>query len=464
MLQLSCNTQEGVQAVKNAACERLLADRVAQKLKAGTTSSGAVGGRLADVMSRIHVAQPLDGVTREAFIPEAVKYMKKYDKTDPEKRKLARDVEGENGGAGVFNVDLRADYLLKDPAWKYDKVPELLDGKNVYDYIDPDIDAKLQALEEEEEKLEKEGFYDSEEDIDDSEEEILHKASLIREKQALIRNEARMRKSLKNRAMIPRKFGKKTISQLDDHLDELGVDTTDIVRRAREQSTTRGRSTTRSRLGTEDGDAMDVDSASQTAQERFRSRSRARSQPAVNRREDGVQDVTSRSKAERAAKLGQRKMNRMARQGEADRHVAAALPKHLVSLQKTGQMAICLSPAPCRKRANPIISSQGRGEWGRRLGVRPQHLVAEPVSSFFFLMVSRVKGHVTAFFLLLPSLFLFLLVGRMEINPVCFCLCFCSRCSHDRYRLLVNTNTRSLRGKALQMRSTRQSRFGKAIK
>ncbi|KAK1766730.1 nucleolar GTP-binding protein [Phialemonium atrogriseum] len=328
MLQLSCNTQEGVQAVKNAACERLLADRVAQKLKAGTTSSGAVGGRLADVMSRIHVAQPLDGVTREAFIPEAVKYMKKYDKSDPEKRKLARDVEGENGGAGVFNVDLRADYLLKDPAWKYDKVPELLDGKNVYDYIDPDIDAKLQALEEEEERLEKEGFYDSEEDIDDSEEEILHKASLIREKQALIRNEARMRKSLKNRAMIPRKFGKKTISQLDDHLDELGVDTTDIVRRAREQSTTRGRSTTRSRLGTEDGDAMDVDSA-QTAQERFRSRSRARSQPAVNRREDGVQDVTSRSKAERAAKLGQRKMNRMARQGEADRHVAAALPKHL---------------------------------------------------------------------------------------------------------------------------------------
>ena len=347
MLQLSCNTQEGVQNVKNAACERLLADRVAQKLKAGTNSSGAVGGRLADVMSRIHVAQPLDGVTRETFIPEAAKGLKKYDKDDPDRKKLARDVEAENGGAGVFNVDLRADYLLKDPAWKYDKVPEILDGKNVHDYIDPDIDAKLQALEEEEEKLEREGFYDSDEDIeDDEEEELLRKAELIREKQALIRNEARMRKSLKNRAVIPRKNVRKTVSQLDDHLDQLGVDTTDIVRRAREQlPPARGRSLARSRQATEDAvDAMDLDTP-KTPQERFRSRSRARSQPAVNRREDGIQDEAVRTKAERQAKLGQRKMNRMARQGESDRHATASLAKHLVSPLCLSQIFLSLSPA-----------------------------------------------------------------------------------------------------------------------
>ncbi|KAG4216652.1 hypothetical protein PC116_g34867, partial [Phytophthora cactorum] len=111
LLQLSCNTQEGVQEVKNAACERLLADRVAQKLKAGTNNSGAIGGRLADVMARIHVAQPMNGVTQETFIPDAVKNLRKYDKNDPERRKLARDVEAENGGAGVYNVDLKADYI-----------------------------------------------------------------------------------------------------------------------------------------------------------------------------------------------------------------------------------------------------------------------------------------------------------------------------------------------------------------
>ena len=62
-----------------------------------------------------------------------------------------------------------------------------------------------------------------------------------------------------------------------------------------------------------------------------RSRSRARSQSATNRRTDGVTDEAARGKAERLMKLGQKKMNRMARQGEADRHVATSRPKHLVS-------------------------------------------------------------------------------------------------------------------------------------
>lgn len=331
MLQLSCNTQEGVQQVKNTVCERLIAERVSQKLNAGTNSSGAIGGRLADVMARIHVAQPMNGQTRETFIPDAVKGLKKYDKEDPGRRKLAKDIEVENGGAGVFSVDMRADWLLKNPEWKHDKIPEVFNGQNVYDFVDPDIDAKLQALEEEEERLEKEGYYESDEDLDDEEEaDILNKAELIREKQALIRNEAKMKKRLKNQAIIPRKSMKVPLSQMDDALDQLGVDTTDIVNRARAQSRPRGRSMGRSRAGTEDADAMDVDA---TPRERLRSRSqsRARSQAATDRRNDGVTDDGARTKAERLAKLSQKKMNRNARQGEADRHTTVSLQRHLVS-------------------------------------------------------------------------------------------------------------------------------------
>ncbi|KAK2591791.1 Nucleolar GTP-binding protein 1 [Conoideocrella luteorostrata] len=328
MLQLSCNTQEGVQEVKNAACERLIAERVNQKLKAGTNSSGAVSGRLADVMSRIHVATPMDGQTRETFIPEGIKNMKKYDKEDPDRRKLARDVEVENGGAGVYNVDMRTDYILDNPDWKYDKIPEIFDGKNVYDFIDPDIEAKLAALEEEEEKLEQEGYYDSDEEIEDDEEaEVMRKAELIREKQQLIRNEARMKKRLKNQAIIPRKAMKKTYSELEDALDQLGVDTTNLADRAQPKEPRRGRSMSRSRLGTEDGDAMDVDAS---ARDRMRARSKSRA-PTTNRREDGVRDELTRTKAERIAKLHQKKMNRMARQGEADRHTTVSLEKHLFS-------------------------------------------------------------------------------------------------------------------------------------
>ncbi|KAL2691672.1 Nucleolar GTP-binding protein 1 [[Neocosmospora] mangrovei] len=331
LLQLSCNTQEGVQEVKNAACERLIAERVNQKLKAGTSAAGNIGGRLADVMSRIHVAQPMGGQSLETFIPEGVKDRKKYDKEDPERRKLARDVEVENGGAGVFNVDMKADYMLENPEWKYDKIPEIFDGKNVYDFIDPDIEAKLQALEEEEEKLEAEGFYESDEDVEDDEEaEVLRKAELIREKQQLIRNEARMKKRLKNQAIIPRKLAKKNLSEFEDAIDALGVDATDITERARSKSRPRGRSMSRSRLGTEDPDAMDVDRAS-TPRDRMRSMSRARSRaPTSSRRDDGVQDDVTRTKAERIAKLNQKRMNRMARQGEADRHTTASITKHLV--------------------------------------------------------------------------------------------------------------------------------------
>lgn len=353
ILRASCATQDGVQDVKNIVCERLLTDRVAQKLKAGTTSSGSMGSRLTEVMQRIHVAQPMGGVVREHFIPEGVKGLKKYDKADPERRTLARDIEEANGGAGVFNVDLKADYLLDDPSWKYDKIPEVFDGKNVSDYIDPEIDAKLQALEEEEERLEKEGFYDSDEDLEDeSEEEILEKAELIREKHRLIRNEAKMRKSLKNRAIIPRKKQKKSFGQLEDHLDQLGVDTEEMNLRGRAETISRGRSTTRSRAGTVDTDAMDVDTT-QTAQQRLRSKSRVRerSQGATDRRTDGVQNMETRTAVERQAKLSQRKMNRMARQGEADRHIGATMPKHLVSFAQ---------PIPFNTHTNPQLSVLGQ--------------------------------------------------------------------------------------------------------
>ncbi|KAL8991556.1 MAG: hypothetical protein Q9177_000056 [Variospora cf. flavescens] len=325
LLQLSCTTTEGVTEVKNAACERLIAERVAQKMQNGTSSSGLVSGRLGDVLTRIHVAQPLGGIVREPFIPEGVHKMKKYNKLDPERRKLARDAEEENGGAGVFNIDLKEQYLLDRPEWKHDRIPEVFDGKNVYDFIDPDIEAKLDALEEEEERLEVQGYYNSDESIEDAEEaNIRMQAELIKEKRQLIRNESKMKKSLKHRSAIPRPARTKTLSAMEDHLDKLGFDTTTISARARSQS--RGRGAVRGREDADD--AMDVDTP-QSAVDALRAKSRARSQ--INRREDGVASLTARSKAHRLAKLGQKKMNRMARQGEADRHTTVALPKHLFS-------------------------------------------------------------------------------------------------------------------------------------
>ena len=57
------------------------------------------------------------------------------------------------------------DYILANPEWKMDRMPEIMDGKNIADFIDPDIAEKLEALEREEEKLQAEGFYESDSDI-----------------------------------------------------------------------------------------------------------------------------------------------------------------------------------------------------------------------------------------------------------------------------------------------------------
>jgi len=47
--------------------------------------------------------------------------------------------------------------MLANEEWKFDSVPEIINGMNVYDYIDPDILVKLRQLEhEEEQRLENE--------------------------------------------------------------------------------------------------------------------------------------------------------------------------------------------------------------------------------------------------------------------------------------------------------------------
>ena len=355
LLQLSCTTSEGVMAVRNAACDRLVADRIAQKLKPGRggptddpppLTTGPVTGRLDGLLARIHVARPSPAAKPpEVFIPEAVTRRRAApataatdDATSP--RRLERDLEIDGGGPGVYSIDLKKRYHLEDDGWRYDHVPEVLNGQNVYDFVDPDIEARLAALEEEEDRLEAEGFYDLDHDDDDASSSLegpddAHlrlKADLILTKRRQIRREARTKRSSKNRPIMPRPAGHRTVADMGRHLDGLGLDPSALAARARSRS--RGRRANR----TDDvapppttADHMDLDQpapASSRAELLQRARGRARSQS--NRRETGLTNLTARSKAERLAKLGQHKMNRMARQGEADRHIPTTRPKHLV--------------------------------------------------------------------------------------------------------------------------------------
>ena len=330
LLQLSCVTNEGVQEVKNAVCDRLIADRVAAKLKSGQASQSATddapSGRLGDLLARIHVARPLPGSVSETYIPEAVKSgtYKKYDKNDPERKMLERDLEEQNGGAGVYNIDLKKTYDLANEEWNHDKVPEFFNGKNVADYVDPDIEEKLAALEAEEERLTAEGFYDESDSMEDEEDaEIRMKADLIRTKTGLMKNEARMKKSLKNKAQIPRAKKQRTVGQMEKHFHSIGLDASAPTDRARAQIRN-------ARPASTMGDEMDLDTPSARAKSVSRAPKTNRLTDGLGKTATGITDPATRTKAERIAKLGQRQMNRMARQGEADRHETASLPAHLL--------------------------------------------------------------------------------------------------------------------------------------
>mmetsp|Transcript_6579 Transcript_6579/g.6478 ORF Transcript_6579/g.6478 Transcript_6579/m.6478 type:complete len:642 (-) Transcript_6579:159-2084(-) len=314
IMHASCHEEDNVMQVRNQACEKLLTARIEQKLK-GTA-------RVNNVLNKIHVARPQarDDLDRSAHIPDAVKELKKYDAEDPNRRRLARDIEAENGGAGVFNINLKDKYLLEDEEWKNDIMPEVLDGKNVYDFLDPDIAAKLQALEEEEEKLEAEGFYDSDSDIEDAEvDEIKEKADWIRDKQKKMIKDARNRKALKNRAVMPRDQIKKSFGEMEEHMYSIGHDTTAL----------------RNRLGKTSDDRKNVSGVDILKRNQGISDAKINKKKAPvkqsDRLNDGLNDGALRSQAERLAKIQRRERNRMARQGEGDRHSTAMLPKHLFS-------------------------------------------------------------------------------------------------------------------------------------
>ena len=57
--------------------------------------------------------------------------------------RTAWDIMWENGGLGLWSLDYREQYNLKDAEWCFDAVPQIMDGMNVFDYVDSDIELKL---------------------------------------------------------------------------------------------------------------------------------------------------------------------------------------------------------------------------------------------------------------------------------------------------------------------------------
>lgn len=330
LLTMSTLTEEGVIAVKNAACERLLNQRVELKMKSK---------KINDCLNRFHVAmpKPRDQKERPPCIPQVVLEARAEEAkkaAEKEKRKLERDLEDDNGGAGVYSASLKKHYLLADDGWKEDIMPEILDGHNVYDFVDPDILQRLEELEREEGVREEEGG-DEDLDMDDNELTPEEKIALaeIRKKKSLLIQQHRIKKSTaESRPTVPRKFDKDrkfTSERMGRQLSKLGLDPSLAINRARSMS--RGRKRERS-VG---GDAMDVDSENSNKKLRLRStsRSRSRSRPPTNELVpgEGYRDSAQKVKAIKLGRKSVKMRNKDARKGEADRVIPTLKPKHLFS-------------------------------------------------------------------------------------------------------------------------------------
>lgn len=96
--------------VKNAASERLLEQRVDVKMKSK---------KMVNSLNRFHVAmpKPRDNKERPACIPAAV-LEACANAAAKEKKKLEKDLENENGGAGVYSASLKKHYMLANDEWK----------------------------------------------------------------------------------------------------------------------------------------------------------------------------------------------------------------------------------------------------------------------------------------------------------------------------------------------------------
>jgi nucleolar GTP-binding protein len=329
LLTMSALTDEGVMAVKNAACERLLEQRVEIKMKSK---------KINDCLNRFHVAmpKPRDNRDRPTCIPQAVLEAQAI-AAAKEKKKLERDLENENGGAGVYSASLKKHYLLADDEWKEDILPEILDGHNVADFLDPDILERCEELEREEGlRLEEEAaqdafMIDGHDELTEEQREILGK---IRKKKAMLIQEHRMKKSTaESRPIVPRKHDKDrkfTTKRLGRQLTSMGVDPTAAVNRLRSQS--RGRKRERSLSRADGDDAMDVDGQHSDKKLRTRSRSRSKSRPIEEVVPgDGIRDVAQKKKAIKKSRDSVKNRNKEARRGEADRVIPTLKPKHLFS-------------------------------------------------------------------------------------------------------------------------------------
>jgi len=244
----------------------------------------------------------------------------------------------------IFGPDWREKYMLESDDWKFDAIPEIIDGKNIADYVDPDILQRLDELEREEDERLKvlQAEMDLEEEVEELTPEDKELLLKIKEKKKKLIQTSRLNKQTrKNKPVLPRTSSTKELSDFASHLKEMGIDEAAAVGRARSRSRVG-----RKRKRDDDGDVSmgDVDEGVAMPDSKKKkmslSRSRSLSQRSLSKAPvatgEGFKNQKHKDQAEVLSKKSHKLRNRFAKAGEGDRAIPTKMPKHLFS-GKRGQ-------------------------------------------------------------------------------------------------------------------------------
>lgn len=198
---------------------------------------------------------------------------------------------------------------------KYDNAPEIWQGKNIADFVDPDIMKKLEVLEREEEERDKVHYYSMSESEDDEDTRAMRKlARRIREKRQIITIESNEKRRVQASHMPRTTKRSRSVAQLENEMEELGVEV------PRDKNSHYSRSKTRS------SSRPPLKRARDELQEPG-----SRSQSRTPRDKSGLRDEVMVKKVKKIARKAQKPFAMKAKKGEGDRTILNMKPKHLFS-------------------------------------------------------------------------------------------------------------------------------------
>jgi len=211
-----------------------------------------------------------------------------------------------------YILDLKKNYDIEGEQ-KYDVIPEIWQGHNLADYIDPEILKKLEELERDEEARINAGFYDTDETSEDEDtKEKRGLAKRIRERKAIMKVEQRMNQT--NKPKLPRSAAKKrerSVSRLKGQMRGLEVEMSSDEEGHYDDAVDEGRKGRPIKRMREDSEG------------------RVKSSSRLPRSQSGMRDQKAIDKVKKMRKKSQVPMNRNARKGEGDRKILNTMPKHL---------------------------------------------------------------------------------------------------------------------------------------